>query len=209
MSDIVVIYADVLCPFTHVGLHTLIERRTSAGLLAPRFDIRAWPLELINGQPLDAHHIAAEIAGLRTKVSPKLFQGFSIAKFPRTSLQAFRLTAAAAITGDLSIVETVGLAVRDAVFERGIDVGEASAIEKLGEELGVVPVSLDEAQTAAIADWESGKARGVIGSPHIFAADGSDYFCPALDISRDDQGAFVIDWKSDAHDSVARILGTR
>ncbi len=35
------------------------------------------------------------------------------------------------------------------------------------------------------AHWELGKARGVRGSPHFFAA-GHDWFCPTLDINKVD-----------------------
>ena len=55
------VFADVLCPFTHVGLHTLIDRRGERGLAEPLLRIRAWPLELVNGAPLDPSHIGAEI----------------------------------------------------------------------------------------------------------------------------------------------------
>ena len=45
----VTVYADVLCPFTHVGLRVLTQRRAAAGRDEPRLDVRAWPLEIING----------------------------------------------------------------------------------------------------------------------------------------------------------------
>ena len=82
------VFADILCPFTHVGLHTLIDRRTERGLIEPWLRIRAWPLELINGKPLDAHHVAAEITALRASVRPDLFSGFSVDTFPSTSMAA-------------------------------------------------------------------------------------------------------------------------
>lgn len=31
------VFADVLCPFTHVGLHTLIDRRTQRVVGSPHF----------------------------------------------------------------------------------------------------------------------------------------------------------------------------
>ena len=34
------VFADVLCPFTHVGLRTLIGRRNERGLTQPRLRIR-------------------------------------------------------------------------------------------------------------------------------------------------------------------------
>mgnify|MGYP001007792262 CR=1 FL=1 len=93
------VFADVLCPFTHAGLHTLIDRRTALGRTEPRLRIRAWPLELINGAPLDAHHIGAEVTALRESVRPDLFAGFAVDTFPGTSMVAFALAAAAARTG--------------------------------------------------------------------------------------------------------------
>lgn len=59
------VVADVLCPFTHVGLRTLIDRRSHHGLTEPRLRTRARPLELINGSPLDRHHIGAKMSTLR------------------------------------------------------------------------------------------------------------------------------------------------
>ena len=70
------VFADVLCPFTHAGLHTLIDRRAERGVSEPRLRIRAWPLEMVNGAPLDPQHIAAEITALRHSVRPDLFAGY-------------------------------------------------------------------------------------------------------------------------------------
>lgn len=53
------VFADILCPFTHVGLRTLIDRRNEHGLTRPRLRIRAWPLEVVNGKPLDPEHVRA------------------------------------------------------------------------------------------------------------------------------------------------------
>ncbi len=125
------VFADVLCPFTHVGLRTLVEQRTRRGRTEPRLRIRAWPLELVNGNPLDPHHIAAEIVALRASVRPDLFAGFSVETFPTTSMAAFALTAAADRTGDPAVVEEVGLALRNAVFEEGLDIGRLDVIEPI------------------------------------------------------------------------------
>ena len=46
------VYADVWCPFAHVGLHYVVERRSALGRGDVLLDIRAWPLELVNGAPL-------------------------------------------------------------------------------------------------------------------------------------------------------------
>ena len=200
------VFADVLCPFTHVGLHTLVDRRTERGLDEPRLRIHAWPLELVNGQPLDAHHIAAEIRALRASVRPDLFAGFSVDTFPETSMPAFALTAAADRTGDPALIEEVGMALRDAVFEDGVDIGEADTVAALADSFDLRPLDSAATTSAVRADWDKGKARGVIGSPHFFTADGGSWFCPGLDISKNSRGDFVIGWKQGTEEFVERVF---
>jgi predicted DsbA family dithiol-disulfide isomerase len=201
------VFADVLCPFTHVGLHTLIDRRTERGLDAPRLRIRAWPLELINGHPLDPDHIAAEIVALRGSVRPDLFAGFSVDTFPGTSMAAFALTAAADRTGDPILVEQVGMALRDKMFEQGLDIGDPAVVQTVADRFGVTPLDAEATEAAVRADWDEGKRRGVVGSPHFFTADGGGWFCPGLAISRDAAGAFVVAWKEGSEAFVDSVFG--
>jgi hypothetical protein len=77
---------------------------------------------VVNGNPLDPYHVHAEITALRASVRPDLFAGFSVDAFPGTSMAALALTAAADRTGDPVLIEEVGVAVRNAVFEEGLDV---------------------------------------------------------------------------------------
>lgn len=189
------VFADVLCPFTHVGLHTLIDRRAERGLTEPRLRIHAWPLELINGKPLDAHHVAAEISALRESVRPDLFSGFSVETFPKTSMAAFALSAAAARTGDPVLIEDVGMALRDAVFEQGLDIGRPDVVHGIAGRFGLQPLDADATEAAVRSDWNEGKERGVVGSPHFFTGNGGSWFCPALAISRDDVGNFIVAWR--------------
>ena len=201
------VFADILCPFTHVGLHTLIDRRSERGLAEPRLRIRAWPLELINGQPLDAHHIGAEITAVRASVRPDLFDGFSVDTFPNTSMVAFALTAAADRTGDPVLAEQVGMALRDAVFEEGLDIGLPDVVEPIAERFGLDPLDADATDAAVRADWAEGRARGVIGSPHFFTGDDKSWFCPGLAISRDDAGNFIVAWKPGSEAFVESVFG--
>ena len=91
---VVEVFADVCCPFTHVGLCRLVQRRRELGSdIVLR--VRAWPLELVNGAPLDAGLIAEEVEELRQQVAPDLFARFEVTRFPPTSLPALGLAAAA------------------------------------------------------------------------------------------------------------------
>jgi predicted DsbA family dithiol-disulfide isomerase len=200
------VFADVLCPFTHVGLHTLIDRRTERGLTEPRLRIRAWPLELINGKPLDPDHIAAEIVALQGSVRPDLFKGFAVEAFPKTSMAAFALTAAADRTGDPILIEEVGMALRDAVFEQGLDIGRPEVVATVAARLGLTPLDAEGTEAAVRADWDEGKRRGVVGSPHFFTADGGSWFCPGLAISRDNVGNFIVAWKEGSAAFVDRVF---
>lgn len=201
------VFADVLCPFTHAGLHTLIDRRGERGLTEPRLRIRAWPLELINGKPLDPHHIGAEIVALRGSVRPDLFTGFSEESFPSTSMAAFALTTAADRTGDPALIENVGMALRDAVFEEGLDVGRLEVVDSIAARFGLEPLDAEATMAAVRADWDEGKVRGVVGSPHFFTGDGGSWFCPSLAISRDDVGNFIVAWKQGTEGFVESVFG--
>ncbi len=200
------VFADVLCPFTHVGLHTLIDRRAERGLDHPRLRIRAWPLELINGKPLDPHHIDAEIVALRGSVRPDLFAGFSIDTFPTTSMAAFALTAAAHRSGDPALSEAVGMALRDALFEQGLDIGRPEVVEAIARRFSLEPLNPDSTEAAVRADWDEGKRRGVVGSPHFFTGQADGWFCPGLDISRDSRGDFVVAWKKGTENFVGSVF---
>lgn len=200
------VFADVLCPFTHVGLRTLVDRRIQRGLAEPRLRIRAWPLELINGKPLDPHHIAAEISALRGSVRPDLFSGFTVDTFPTTSMAAYALTSAADRTGDPALVEEVGLALRNAVFEEGLNIGRPDVLAPIANRFALEPLDPDATSAAVHADWDEGRSRGVVGSPHFFTADGGDWFCPSLAISRDDVGNFVVAWKQGTEAFVDRVF---
>ncbi len=207
MGRTVEVFADVLCPFTHVGLRTLVDRRGRHGLTEPRLRIRAWPLELINGTALDPHHVEAEVSALRASVRPDLFAGFSVDAFPKTSMATFVLTAAADRAGDPALVEDVGMAIRNAIFEDGLDLGRPEVVRPIADRFGLKPLDAEATSTAVRADWEEGRARGVTGSPHFFADDGGSWFCPSLAISRDDVGNFVVAWKQDAEAFADRVFG--
>src|SRR6478736_5876076 len=79
---------------------------------------------------------AREIDALRELVAPDLFAGFDPSSFPATSVPAFGLVAAAYLIGDPT-GEAVSLAVRDALFERGLDVTDPEVLHEIGEPYGV------------------------------------------------------------------------
>lgn len=194
---VIEVFADVGCPFTHVGLRRFVAARDAAGRDDVALWVRPWPLEIVNGQPLDPHFIAEEVDDIREQVAPDLFVGFREDRFPSTSLPALSL-AAAAYDLDPAVGERVSLALRTLLFEEGVDVADGSVLDALAAEHEVAWMPGDD--TAVLAEHQAGVERGVVGSPHFFTPEGG-FFCPSLDISRDDGGHLHIAPKADGFES--------
>jgi predicted DsbA family dithiol-disulfide isomerase len=181
------VFADVTCPFAHVGVRRWIQRRAELGRADVSLRVKAWPLELVNGEPLSAEHVGHEIEDLRAQVSPELFAGFDATRFPSTTLPALRLTSAAYATGP-AVGEAVALELRDRLFERGEDVSEPEVLDAVAAAHGVGAgwqVAPSSPQDDPVrTEWEEGRRRGVAGSPH-FLGPGLDLFCPSLRIRRE------------------------
>jgi len=181
---VIEVFADVVCPFTHVGLRRFVARRAELGRDDVTLRVRAWPLEIVNAQPLDPQFIAEEIDDIRRQVAPALFQGFTEAAFPVSSLPALTL-AAAAYDESLATGERVSLALRDLLFEQGIDIADTTVLARLACHHDV-SVDLTDSRRV-LEDHAEGLASGVVGSPHFFTPAGG-FFCPSLDVHREAGG---------------------
>ena len=179
------VFADIWCPFAHAGLRAVVSRRDELGHGKVPLLVRAWPLELINGEPEDAATAAEHVADLRVEAAPDLFSGFDPSRFPRTTIPALSL-AAAAYRHTAPIGERVSLALRDALWEQGLDVADPAVLEAIGKEHGVAGWAPEDERSIR-EDWELGQARGVEGSPHFFCG-ATASFSPSADIDKDDEG---------------------
>lgn len=182
---VIEVYADVCCPFTHVGLHMLVQKREQLGRDDIVLRMRAWPLELVNGTPLDPLATEEHVDALRSQVVPDLFVRFDSSLFPRTSLPALALAAAAYRQSD-RLGEAVSLALRDSLFEGGRDISRQDVLVSVANSHGVGDVGPQDDEMVK-EEWREGQSRGVVGSPHFFCGD-IGAFCPSLDISRDTEG---------------------
>jgi predicted DsbA family dithiol-disulfide isomerase len=99
------------------------------------------------------------------------------------------------------------MALRDAVFEHGLDIGRPEVVAAIAARFGLDPLDADTTESAVRADWDEGKRRGVVGSPHFFTPGGGGWFCPGLAISRDAAGAFVVAWKQGSEAFVDSVFG--
>jgi predicted DsbA family dithiol-disulfide isomerase len=179
---VIEVFADIWCPFAHVGLRAIEEQRARTGRTDVAIWVRAWPLELVNGAPLDPAVTWEHADDLREQVAPTMFRNLDVDRFPSSTLDALALANRAYRT-DLQLGERVSFALRDALFEEGRDISDQATLEYLARDLGVVmPYDTDRADV--VADWHEGGRRGVLGSPHFFCGD-TDVFCPSLDITKD------------------------
>lgn len=194
---VIEVFADVTCPFTHVGLRRFVQRRVELGRDDVVLRVRSWPLEVVNGAPLDAAFIAEEVDDIRGQVASELFVGFSEATFPGTSMPALAL-AAAAYEIDVVTGERVSLALRTLMFEDGTDISDEAVLKELAASHGVRWGDVDPARV--MADHAEGVERRVIGSPHFFTPD-ADFFCPGLAIARGEDGHLHVEPKTEVFDA--------
>ena len=179
------VFADVACPFAHASFRAVRARRQAAGREDVVLHVRAWPLELVNGRPLDPKATAEHVADLKDQIDDKMFSGFDAAQQPATSLPALAL-AAAAYRADARTGEAVSFALRDALFEHGLDVADPAVLDEISAPHDI-PAVTEFDRSRVRADWEEGQRRGVKGSPHFFCGE-DDAFCPSLDIEKRSDG---------------------
>jgi len=183
------VFADVWCPFAHVGLRLVRARlQDLLGANGVSLRVRAWPLELVNGRPLDPQTTAHHVADLRAQLGNGWFAGFDPSAFPDTTLPALAVAAAAYRSGR-AVGERVSMALRDALFEEGRNVADPEVLLAIADQHGVMVEPVD--QQAVLADWRDGQLRSVKGSPHFFCGR-TGMFCPSLTIERQRGGALRI-----------------
>ncbi len=177
------VFADIWCPFAYVGLRVVRTRRDlSSPTTAIR--VRAWPLELVNGAPMDVEKTTHHVQDLREQLGLALFRGYDPDNFPTTTLSGLAFVAAAERVSEGG-GEAASFRIRESLWEQGRDVGDDAVVAGLADEFGVTITDAD--RQAVLDDWHDGQRRGVKGSPHFFCGD-RDEFCPSLAMQRDDDG---------------------
>ena len=182
MAPQVEVFADITCPFTHVGLKQVV--RHVAEMATPcDVIVRAWPLEWVNGTPLDVDAVVIKAHALTAQLGSDDFGGLRADRWPASTIPALEL-AAAAYARDAATGLAVSMELRSALFEHGVDIADPDALGLIAAAHHLDPADAGE---AVQRDYALGKERGVRGSPHFFVDD-DGFFCPALDLGHDDEG---------------------
>ena len=196
------VYADITCPFTHVGLKRVVQHVNEMAEPA-QVIVRAWPLEWVNGTPLDLDAVLVKAQALTEQLGIDDFAGLRADAWPTTTIPALGL-AAIAYEHDVTTGLAVSLELRAALFERGENVGDTDVLAEIAAAHGL-PTPTGATSVAVQADYDGGRTRGVRGSPHFFVAS-DDFFCPALDLGHDSDGHLTARFDADMlADFFARI----
>ncbi|MBA2697070.1 MAG: DsbA family protein [Actinobacteria bacterium] len=183
------VWSDIGCPWATAALLRLYAARERLGLATEiTVDHRAFPLELVNGQPTPRHILDAEIPVVG-RLAPDF--GWSVWRgpaehYPVTTLIGLEAVQAAKAQG-LHVSEQVDMSLRRALFVDSRCISIRAEVER------AVRACPDVHADALLADLDSGRARADVteqwrvaesdhiqGSPHLFLADGTSVHNPGI-----------------------------
>lgn len=184
-------YADITCPWAHVAVHRLHTTRERLGLTdVVTFDPRAFPLELINGQPTPKKILDAEIpvaGALEPDASWQMWQKPE-SEYPVTSLPALEAVHAAK-EQDPRVAESLDRALRRAFFGDSRTISMRHEILDVARRVEGLDVARLEAalndgraRTHLTRDAVVAETESVEASPHVFLADGTNVANPGIEL---------------------------
>jgi predicted DsbA family dithiol-disulfide isomerase len=185
------VWGDVTCPWATLTVVRLHDARHRLGLDDDvAFDLRAFPLELINGRTTPRLVIDAEIAAvgaLAPSFGWNIWQG-DLETYPGTVLLALEAVQAAKAQS-LRASEELDLGLRRAFFAESRNVGARHDILEVAKGSEAVDVdaltqALDDgrARRAVIDQWHEAERGEVQGSPHVFLPDGTNAHNPGIEM---------------------------
>lgn len=216
-------FGDIGCPWAHLAVYRLHTTRTKLGLEGSvHFDVRAFPLEILNEQPTPKLILDAEIAvvgALEPKAGWQMWQRPD-QEYPVTTLPPMEAVEAAKEQG-LRASEELDRALRIALFGQSRTVSMRHVIKEIAEEcpnVGAdeVMAALDDgrARDAVMQQARCSETERVDGSPHLFLPDGSDVHNPGIEMHWEGEhgkGFPVVDRDEPAiyEDLLRRAAGSR
>ncbi|MFG2231001.1 DsbA family protein [Streptomyces sp. NPDC048723] len=188
---IITVFSDIWCSFAHIAIHRLHATRKRLGLENHiSFDLRAFPLELLNDAPSPRPGTDSEVgrmASLEPAAGWQLWQAKDWL-YPSTTLPALEAVQAAK-EQSLAASEQLDLGLRKAFWAESRSVSNRKVILDVAAETGVVDVTalaeaLDDGRARSTLSGQASDARtqAVRCSPHLFLPNGSDWANPGIDV---------------------------
>jgi predicted DsbA family dithiol-disulfide isomerase len=193
----IVIFSDIWCAFGHLAVYRLHDARQRLGLRNEvRFDHRAFPMELLNGNPGSRPGSDSEVptvGACEPNAGWQLWQAKDWL-YPSSSLPALEAVQAAK-QQSVEASEDLDLALRRAFWSESRCINNQRVILDVADTVPTVDTDdLRSALTygtarAQVADHaRQSQSPHVLCSPHVFLPDGSDVANPGLDVE------WVGDW---------------
>lgn len=204
-----VVFADLGCPWAHACVHRLHAARRHLALDDRlRFDVRPFPLEIVNERPTPFEILQREVATLREVAPdagwhewPASPSASVLSAWPVTMLLPMEAVAAAKEQG-LEASEHLDLELRRAFFGAGRCISMRHEILDVAIGCGRVDAdalaeALDDgrARRSMLSSYWSAAAC-INGSPHVFGAEGASAHNPGIEFHWDGEegkGRLVID----------------
>lgn len=185
----IAVFADIGCPWAHLAVYRLHATRARLGLeKVVHFDIRAFPLELLNEQSTPKQILDSElpvVGALDPEAGWQMWQR-PVSEWPVTTLPALEAVEAAKEQGPAAS-EDLDRSLRLALFGHSRNISmHHEIIEVAGEVEGLDEDALEEAlqegraRSKIFEDKAVSERDEVEGSPHLFFADGSDIHNPGI-----------------------------
>lgn len=196
-QGVVVVFSDIWCAFGYLAVHRLHATRARLGLdQRVRFEHRAFPMELLNGNPGSRPGSDSEVptvGACAPEAGWQLWQSKDWL-YPSSSLPALEAVQAAR-RQSASAAEDLDLMLRRAFWAESRCISNQTVILEAAARTSTVDVdALRQALTWGTARPQVAEqaavaaSDAVVCSPHLFLPDGTDIPNPGLDVE------WVGDW---------------
>ncbi|KOV84179.1 hypothetical protein ADL03_17940 [Nocardia sp. NRRL S-836] len=197
----IVVFSDIWCSFAHIAIHRLHTTRERLGLEdRVQFDLRAFPLELLNNASSPRSGTDSEVGRMAAQEPGAGWQLWQVQDwlYPSTVLPALEAVQAAKLQS-LHASEQLDLALRKAFWAQSRNISNRGVIVDCAESTGAVDVAelveaLDDGRARrTLADQAAIAATDVVNcSPHLFLPDGTDHANPGIQVRW--EGGYGVGW---------------
>ena len=159
MSEVEV-FADVWCPFTHVGLRRFVDHRRETGASTSACGFGRGRSNWSTASRSTSTSSSRRSPRSERSSRPTSSSGSIRSRFPTTTLPALELTGHA-YRASTAVGEAVALELRDRLFERGEDIGSPDVLAEVAAAHGLDAAAADSVEIVE-SDWAEGTSRGNI-----------------------------------------------